>query len=248
MGFSVLEQFYVLDYAGLNTYNIRSLQTGRSFPYNGGCQQVKHNYPEFTAWLHATKKQRRKFVEDKIQQMINWGSLDGCVADHTHTCTLDIPSQKQLTLEGGKEDNNMRYYDQAQNISTTGVMVQSEPETVAQRRHLQNRLQDIKYWKRENLRFAFFLDVKEPKNVRELVARIKADQFTLPAEEDDTYWASIDWRLPNQKANKAGYDAAVEKMNAAAKKVADDIEILSPEKGLEALRAFEVEDFGPTKN
>jgi hypothetical protein len=144
-------------------------------------------------------------------------------------------------------------------VSIDGVIPQKKEEntmhteTENQRQYLEHRLENIKYAKdRDALKF-FHINRWKPSSYKEALELLKAGKFKLDDEalsmfdEDDcgfsnyTFMELIEWDL--EPADKAGYKAAQEKIVKAYTDTRDAIKIAAPEKGLEALKAFESTTF-----
>ena len=95
----------------------------------------------------------------------------------------------------------------------------------------------------------FRLDQDRPKTLKDLISRIKKDEFTYKKEDlekihrwqEDLFFA-LDWRT--EPADQPGFDKAVEDMRAAKKAAQDEIIVSDPKAGLEVLRKFEDQKFG----
>lgn len=122
-----------------------------------------------------------------------------------------------------------------------------------QKDHLVSRLNDIKYQRREVLRTQFGLDeLPRPKTPSELVEYIKAGKYVLKHEEDleddcdfsssEFYyspWRYIQFRDPEVKEDRAGYEKACKALEKLYDDTKDEIIVKNPEDALAALRQFE---------
>lgn len=135
-----------------------------------------------------------------------------------------------------KEENPMASYASAQIIADTGEK--------DQRRHVQSRLYEIYYTKKAELKKKFgLLDDEAPMTPAAFVQRIADGKYTIDKEKMDknTYSPAgfIRWRDPAVLEDKAGYDAAREKLSTAYT-AAQDKSVLAPATDLLAtLEAFE---------
>lgn len=119
------------------------------------------------------------------------------------------------------------------------------------RDHLASRIWSIYSKHVDTLREKFNMnDDIRPWNAKELVERIKEGKFILDKKFDkldedelDEYFDGpfdgIYWRDPDKVKDVDGFRAAMAELDIAYKHVQDDIAILSPEKALESVRAFE---------
>jgi hypothetical protein len=87
-------------------------------------------------------------------------------------------------------------------------------------------------------------DEDEPKNSKELVARIQAGNFVIEkSSSDDDGWGyhpldGIRWRDPSKTEDKAGFKAAITLLEAQKQTVNDALAVLEPPVALDALNGF----------
>lgn len=98
--------------------------------------------------------------------------------------------------------------------------------------------------------YEFGIEQKYPKTVGELRQAFKDGWLQLTIKEDTKdskrIWSWMDYvtfENPEKKRDEEGYDAAVKAAQKAASDVKDQIVVMGPEKGLEALNAFKAETF-----
>lgn len=98
--------------------------------------------------------------------------------------------------------------------------------------------------------YEFGIEQKYPKTVGELRQAYKDGwlKLNIPAEAKDSkrvysWFDHIRFGDPTKKRDEEGYDAAVKAVQKAASDVKDQIVVMGPEKGLEALNAFKAETF-----
>lgn len=130
-------------------------------------------------------------------------------------------------------------YSKSKTVNATGIIVQENNETETQRKFLTNRLYDLRNDKYRDLRVFFgFEDMPYPSTAAEMVKRIQDGMYVLPEKGKDYGTDTIRWRDPKKTEDHDGYAAADAAVTTAHTKVKEDIAILSPEKGLESVRAF----------
>lgn len=129
-------------------------------------------------------------------------------------------------------------------------------ETETQRRYLESRLSNTYSVKLFDLRKHFHIDRFLPSSMKEAVELLKAGKYTLDEKRMENYQEEygedmgfdvysfahiVLWDL--EPADKAGFKAATESLEKVYTDARDTIKIASPEKGLEALKAFEAATF-----
>lgn len=124
-------------------------------------------------------------------------------------------------------------------------------ETQTQRNYLETRLRNIYASKRTDLNKQFHIDRYVPSSFKEALEKIKTGKFSFDEKRlenlEDDYGGEyfdlyclvslIDWDL--EPADKAGFKAAEKLLDKAYTDAKDQVTVASPEKGLEALKAFE---------
>lgn len=141
-------------------------------------------------------------------------------------------------------------------VSTVGEVQQEEQEKARkmnglsqEKLHLQHRLYDVAYTKKNDLKKTFGLvDDKAPKSLKDLRARLDKGLYTFRdiVNEDSCgyHWTDlIRWRDPSVEEDQEGYDAALELVKKAELRTNDDIVVKTHEEGLAAFREFESTDF-----
>jgi len=143
------------------------------------------------------------------------------------------------------KEKNMRY-DNTVSIAVAPAPDAGNQTEKEQRRYLRSRLWSISSDKVEDFYKVFRLnDDAQPQTIKELKDRLASGMFVIRGEDTDKIvgWNSgvnyIRWRDPAKPEDQDGYDAAMKKLDEARQKAEDEITILPPEKGLEAVRAFE---------
>lgn len=174
---------------------------------------------------------------------IIWGGVTEY--SNAHTPWLEpftVPSVLPYgqAIPTNEKGNNPMYATNAKMTADMTANVQ-DVRDANQRRYLRSQADDIFYEKKDELKFRFFIYVKPPETVAEYIQRIKDGAYTLDEKYlDKSVWnvSNIDWRTPDQKEDKAGYEAARAKLEELKQKLEEDIEILSPREALDSLRAF----------
>lgn len=136
-------------------------------------------------------------------------------------------------------------------ITSSNLVVTNNPDTTQkQRAYLLDRLSETVHVKRNELREHFKLDpTKVPDTIKELVQKIKDGDFSYDEKyfekkflfPSDMMVQAIRWS--KDKADEKGFNEASDALREARIETADVINILSPEEGLKALKAFEAQTF-----
>lgn len=148
-----------------------------------------------------------------------------------------IPCAQECKANKNKEKN---MYDMDMDCEYTST------ETERTKDFLNSRLSQAFSEKDDELIKAFHLRADPPENEEDQVKRILAGEYEF--EDRDCSWSGrkykkLIWRNPKTPADKAGYDVASAKLNAACEAAREDVKVLAPEKGLETLRAFQSATF-----
>ena len=126
--------------------------------------------------------------------------------------------------------------------------VQKEEETTPMfdtKRYLRDRIEDT--WligKKELARKFNLIENDHPNTAKELVDRIKSDQFTLPTMDEDGITAygtgpfGLIWRSPDKVADRKGYEEAAKVLLETKRDTVDVILALPEQDGLKALQDF----------
>lgn len=181
-------------------------------------------------------------------------------------CTLDFNCPIQtaartlanLQTMAQNHYNNSGYQQEKENtMNTLNIVAHAAQSTersteARQKDHLVCRLNDIKYQRREVLRTQFGLDeLPRPKTPAELVEYIKTGKYVFKHEEDlenDDFgssefyyspWRYIQFRDPEVKEDRAGYEKACKALEKLYDDTKDEIIVKNPEDALAALRQFE---------
>lgn len=194
--------------------------------------------PYMTWWDVPTLRDELEVINDIIEDD---DFDDECFEDHLETRRLLTEAIAYFNTKG----NNKMYA-----TSNTAIVAAAQPESIDQREYLINRLYTLTTKKRQELHKHFKLNpVKGPKTLKELIEKIKSEDYTLPdcySDESEFYSISgliSEIRWSKDKPDQKGYDEASNKLDAAVADVTDTIKILSPEEGLKALKAFETQTF-----
>jgi len=122
--------------------------------------------------------------------------------------------------------------------------------TAQQKNYLASRLDTLKWQKADELRAPYGLkDDDAPQSFDELLERLDKGRYVISDEKRKLKYGwydamcYVEWRDPAIKKDREGYDAAVEKVEAAALKVKDIIVVKSLDDGLAAVEAFETAAF-----
>lgn len=148
------------------------------------------------------------------------------------------------------------FYDPVNNLYdflrlvTTEKKEETTMENLIQdtKRHLSRRVEQVRFNKRQDFYKTFYIyDNACPDTIEEALERIAKGQYTVAPKNEDydfSEWTHrLHWRDPAHPADQAGFDAANSRMNTAFQRAYDDIQVLTPEEGLKALREFEDTDF-----
>lgn len=114
-----------------------------------------------------------------------------------------------------------------------------------ERGYLDRRLSALYSKKDSELTKHYNLYPTPPESIEEAVERFTSGAFTMKPKEDRAYYSwtgQFTWDDPKNPPNRAGYNAATDKLNKAYNDTRDTIKVLDAEKGLEALKAFEATD------
>lgn len=195
--------------------------------YSEGQDGSEYSYCYFDTFLSWTRQQRKKWKERQYT-------------------ALKITSGYDFVANTLIKENNM--YTTA---NTAAAVIQTTPPVeVDQRKYLLKRLENSYYDKERAFHAEFKLNpVDGPKTVKDLVAKIKAGDYTLLydwTEEAETWGTAglLDYiRWSKETPDRDGFDAAMKKTKEAKKAATDTITILSPEEGLKALQEFEAATF-----
>lgn len=150
----------------------------------------------------------------------------------------------------------MGYHSNANAYASAAVVAVPVDLAAKQREEAQDylrkeiRVESLKGYKALNSKFCI-ADDNAPRNGKETVERIAAGLFvinekmidTYDAEDEDEYCCSnpldyLRWRDPAKPADKTGFKAAYEVLEAEEKKVMDALNVLTPEAALDALIGF----------
>lgn len=217
----------------VNEYLVQHDQSGETIPWMGSAPDNYENmdedeycycYDYFETFFEWDKRKRKKWKSSGIA-MLNF--------------TPGYNKADNILVK----ENNMHYNN------ATAVIAAAPSETVKQRDYLEARLYDIVDTKRDEMQTFFKIDpVPTPKTLREAIEKLKSGDFTVDDDRLDrkqyhVYDLFCDIRWTKEKADRSGYEAALEKMYAARTKVMDSISILDPKEGLAALEAFEAQKF-----
>lgn len=165
---------------------------------------------------------------------------------HTHYISLgscNTPVAAPVANPCMKQDattpniGNKKMYNDMESYETT--------ETERQKAHLECRLSSAECDHRQKFVVDFHLyDDPSPVDGEDLVKRVMEGKYEL--KEVERYGMKskeIRWRDPAKPIDRAGFDAANDKLQALAKTTRDEIVIFPPEKGLESLRNFQSATF-----
>jgi hypothetical protein len=131
---------------------------------------------------------------------------------------------------------------------TSMPSVQKEEEKTPMfdtKRYLRDRIEDTWCDGKKTLARKFnILENDPPSTAKELVERIKSDEFTFPTEDEDGIIAygngpyGLIWRDPTKVADRKGYEEAVKALLETKKDTVDVIFALPEQDGLKALQDF----------
>jgi hypothetical protein len=113
------------------------------------------------------------------------------------------------------------------------------------KRHLRDRVEYTWFDGKKALARKFNISESDPPlSAKELVDRIKSDEFTLPTTDEDGIMAfgtgpyGLIWRDPTKVADRKGFEKAVEALNETKRDTIDVIIALPEQDGLKALQDF----------
>jgi hypothetical protein len=113
------------------------------------------------------------------------------------------------------------------------------------KRYLRDRIEDTWFDGKKALARKFNITENDPpQSAKELVDRIKSDEFTLPTTDEDGITAygtgpyGLIWREPTKVADRKGYEEAAKALLETKKDTIDVIFALPEEDGLKALQDF----------
>jgi hypothetical protein len=113
------------------------------------------------------------------------------------------------------------------------------------KRYLRDRIEDTWFDGKKALARKFNITENDPPtSAKELVDRIKSDEFTLPSADEDGMMAfgtgpyGLIWRDPTKVADRKGYEEAVKALQETKRDTVDVIFTLSEQDGLKALQDF----------
>lgn len=197
------------------------------------------------------RRARRKLVKEmnkmELIPIIGYQEHVSPVFDYSQTSHCH--SFANLKCKQQEKENTMN------TLNIVAHAAQSNPGRSTEDRqkdHLVCRLNDIKYQRREVLRTQFGLDeLPRPKTPAELVEYIKTGKYVFKHEEDledDDFgssefyyspWRYIQFRDPEVKEDRAGYEKACKALEKLYDDTKDEIIVKNPEDALAALRQFE---------
>lgn len=129
-----------------------------------------------------------------------------------------------------------------------GQCIQKEEETTPMfdtKRYLRDRIEDIWFDGKKALARKFNIFENDPPNTaKELVERIKSDQYTLPTTDEDGITAygtgpyGMIWRDPTQVADRKGYEEAAKALLETKRDTIDIVFASDEATGLKALQEF----------
>lgn len=181
------------------------------------------------------------------------------VEDETTGYTFSWECQKPPAEKMSMEDFNRAYNalktaqckKELENIMST-ISVNTNDRQDQQVRYLRDRLERVFF--RKDLkarRFFGMVDDESPKTAKDLVERIKSDNFVISKavaefEEDEDYEGSyysaighIKWRSPDKKKDPEGYKEWSETNEETYDRIKDAVFVLEPAEGLKALQEYE---------
>lgn len=149
---------------------------------------------------------------------------------------------------------NMVLQDIIPNSKEMKMNVNAVNPELVQREYLDSRLWQSTAQKDRELQKHFGLtDEDRPQTLKEMIKRIKADQYILPKhvdeEDDEDRWSPYDlmsvirWRDPAKKEDKKGYAVSKKKLDEASRDVKGHVMILDLEKALKSVESFEEKKF-----
>lgn len=180
----------------------------------------------------------RKAIKNKAKEMfkLDASEVTCTFTEYAPTFTNEIVYAAPTTAS--TKENNMCY----------DCDITPKTDLTRAREYLSERLEGLQYTRRNDERKYFGLtDDDFPKDMEEFVKRIQDGKFVLPEKYKDrsVYNAAdhIRWRDPAKKEDKAGFEAAADRIDKAENEARDIIWTLTEKDGLEALRAFEAKTF-----
>jgi len=167
-----------------------------------------------------------------------------------------LKEEPQVTEVPCQKGNNPMYEKFEAKSATAAVSITAPPaETDAekQRRFLGQRVIEVSCEKVSDLRKQFKIDDSgfRPRTAQEALARLTAGGFTIRGSDktDPVPYRGLDyhfsWRGPDDKADRAGYDAAYAEMSKLMSDSLDKIRVADPKDGLTILEAFKDWTFTP---
>jgi len=115
--------------------------------------------------------------------------------------------------------------------------------------YLLRRLDNIYYAKEGALpKFYGLRDDDAPSDHKEMLERLNDGLYVIDEKHEGRYWSAYEalhWRDPSVKQDAKGYAEAKNLLIAAKIAAKDLIMVKTADEGLEALQAFEKEEFGP---
>lgn len=202
--------------------------------------------------LDGIQKMKEDLMNSAVYPPAILANLKGTHADTMildDIYAVDAPNQANVLSwfnnipKQGKE-HTMCYIQKNTTANATVVAVAADPEK-DMREHLSRRLRRVYNDKTDKL-YKDFYSVDEPKTKEEILSRLKSGKFTLEDSSFDkegnlrpydSAVGALSWRLA--PVDDKGYEAARKLVADEYTKVDDTITVMSPEVGLEALRAFE---------
>jgi len=148
------------------------------------------------------------------------------------------PCKQPWPCKSKKDENPMN------TAYATATLVSADTTEKDQRRYLLDEL----YCAYQNAKTALqrkfgLIDDETPETLTDVIKRIQDGLFVIPEKyKDKNVYGSLTylrWRDPKAVEDKVGYEAAKAPLQAARSTAERQIKIFSPEKGLEAIIAFE---------
>lgn len=223
----------------VNHYLVQHDRSGETISWRGPSRENYYDhgldvdYNNFETFYDWSDNDRKKW---KTQELVR-------IKQQHPYYDPDVNELVKAYDEVFKKENNMHYN------TATAAIVTTQSESAKQRQYLEDRLYNVVDKKCDELRTFFKIDpVEAPDTLRKAIEMLKSGDFTADDDllDKKTYYLpDLFYRLrwTKDKADQAGYEAALKKLYVARTKVMDSISILDPKEGLAALEAFEAQTF-----
>lgn len=237
----------------IRAYLVQHDQSGLTIKWQGASEMwyyqntcVGDAFRTFSGW---SKKKREKWYANEYQLITKEERQMQYIDDFDCLCAPVSCTPISLSTIGYAKPTSKSYAkkENTMNIAAS-TTIAATPTDQRQRDYLLGRLESISYDKHSGFYKHFKLDpVEFPKTFKELVEKIKADDFFMEEKRMDqkmSIYSIMDYvRWTKDKPDQAGYDKACEELKKAQQATKDLIIISEPKDGLKALNDFEAKTF-----